>query len=283
MDFSLTYDADPKRVIRGRVTRPPAYETGANALPAVVVVHGFKGFLRWGFFPELQRRIAERGWIAVAINLSGSGVGPDLESFTEDDSFLDSTPSRDLEDLERVHRALETSALEALTGIDAARVGLFGHSRGGGTALLHASRRGDVRAVATWAAVSRTNRFPESTHAAWRRSGVLEIPNARTGQIHRLGVGWLEDCERHAEALDILAACARSRTPTLLVHGTDDEAVPVAEARDLFAAFPEGSCRLSVIEGTGHTLGAVHPYRGETPALTRAFDETLGFFDQHLG
>ena len=150
-DFSLPYENEPGRVIRGRVTR--AHGLGAP-LPAVIVVHGFKGFLRWGFFPELQRRIAESGMISVAVNLSGSGVGEDLENFTEDEAFFRTTASRDVEDLERVRAHLERPGGDELAGIDTSRLALFGHSRGGGTVLLHAERAGDYRAVVTWASVS---------------------------------------------------------------------------------------------------------------------------------
>ena len=51
------------------------------------MLHGFKGFTRWGFFPELSRRIAESGMVAVRFNMSGSGVGSDPESFSEPDAF----------------------------------------------------------------------------------------------------------------------------------------------------------------------------------------------------
>jgi pimeloyl-ACP methyl ester carboxylesterase len=281
LDFQLhAEDGDPDRLIRGRVTRPGKEP---SAQPAVIVVHGFKGFLRWGFFPELQRRIAARGLLSVAINLSGSGVGEDLESFTEDHAFFTSTPSRDVEDVERVRAAIEAGDVPALGGIDAERLALFGHSRGGGTALLAAERRGDYRAVATWAAVAATVRFPEETLRAWRAEGVVEIPNARTGQIHRLSTGWLDDAESNAAALDILAACGRSQTPTLLVHGADDESVPFAEGEALLEAFAPELAELIRIEGAGHTFGAVHPFAGTTPELENALDETTAFLAGRLG
>src|SRR5687768_17465471 len=42
--------------------------------PAVVVMHGFKGFKDWGMFPPLAERLAQAGFSAVSFNASGSGV-----------------------------------------------------------------------------------------------------------------------------------------------------------------------------------------------------------------
>ena len=51
---------------------------------AIVVCHGFKGFKDWGFFPYLADCLAAgTGAMVISFNFSGSGIGPDLESFTE--------------------------------------------------------------------------------------------------------------------------------------------------------------------------------------------------------
>ena len=45
-----------------------------SSRPAVVVLHGFKGFKDWGMFPPLSQRLAQAGFTVVSPNLSGSGV-----------------------------------------------------------------------------------------------------------------------------------------------------------------------------------------------------------------
>ncbi len=45
-----------------------------SSRPAVVVLHGFKGFKDWGMFPPLAERLGRGGFTAVTLNLSGSGV-----------------------------------------------------------------------------------------------------------------------------------------------------------------------------------------------------------------
>lgn len=271
----LAYPQEPERVIRVRVERPC---DGHGPLPHVILLHGFKGFMHWGFFPELSRRIAQAGLVAVSFNTSGSGVGADLESFTEDEAFARNTYSRELEDLDRVRAHVR----EELPDVDRGRMGLVGHSRGGGMVLLHAARHGDYAALVTWAAIDEVDHFDEATKSEWRERGFILIPNARTGQDHRLELDALRDVERNREALDILAACRRLRAPTLVVHGTEDPAVDCGAAQRIVAALPAGIGVHVPVEGAGHTFGAMHPL-GDVPAdLQRVLDATLEHLAERL-
>lgn len=275
---TLTYEDEPGRVIRVRVEGPAGYETG-SLLPHVLVVHGFKGFMHWGFFPELSRRIADAGMVCVSFNGSGSGIGADLLNFTEEEAFARNTVSRELEDVDRV-RALARAG--ALPGIDPERAAMVGHSRGGGTALLHAAEHGDYRAVVTWSAIDSFDRVDAASKAGWRASGSLPVVNSRTGQVLRLDVCVLDDIERNREHFDIPAACRRLTARALVIHGTDDEAVPVSAAGRIFSALPEGTRERLVIEGTGHTFGAVHPLAGVPEPLERVFGATVGYLGEWL-
>ncbi|HET7471347.1 MAG TPA: alpha/beta fold hydrolase [Gemmatimonadales bacterium] len=244
--------------------------------PAVIVVHGFKGFKDWGLWPSLADRIARAGLSAVTLNLSGSGVD-DSGEFVYAERFGHNTFSAELQDLSRVVDALHGGALGVATP-DA--VGLLGHSRGGGVAVLHAAGDRRIRALVTWAAISTVERWPAPQRAAWRAAGVNEVKNVRTGQVLPLYTDVLDDIERNAAALDIASAAARIEVPWLIVHGTEDEAVPLAEGERLAAA--ASRARFVPVEGAGHTFGAVHPWQGEPPALQGVEDRTLAFFAEHL-
>ena len=269
--FRIDDPHEPRRVVRGRVVLPADLEPGVR-LAHVLVVHGFKGFMDWGLFPELARRIAGAGRAAVCFNMSGSGVGENPLELTEDEAFARNTYSRELEDLGRVH---ELARSGSLPGVDGERCALFGHSRGGGVALLHAALRDDVEALVTWAAIDDVDRFDEATKAAWRRDGCIHVHNARTGQEHRIDLDALLDVEANRARLDVLAAAARVRAPTLLVHGTADATVPVSAAERLHAALPRGTGRLLLLEGAGHTFGARHPLAELPGDLELAFAATL--------
>ncbi len=280
LSFELQPAGDPNRLIRVRVESPAGVPGSGERRPFVMVLHGFKGFMDWGFFPELSRRLADAGLVAVSFNMSGSGIGADLETFTDDEGFAGNTYTREIEDsgLVRAHAASGN-----FPWIDPQKAAMFGHSRGGGIALLHAAEAGDYRALVTWAAIASVNRWDDATRKLWREQGFLLIPNARTGQTHRLDVTLLDEAERHGEGrLDVVAACGRIQAPTLLVHGEADEAVPFADLETLAAGFPSGVAERLAVANAGHTFGARHPLEEIPAELDRVLERTVGWFTRHL-
>jgi pimeloyl-ACP methyl ester carboxylesterase len=245
--------------------------------PAVVIVHGFKGFKDWGMFPQLADRLARAGFTAVSFNLSGSGVD-DSGDFSLPDHFAHNTFSAELHDLGQVVDALLVGELGTARPTS---LGLVGHSRGGGVAILQTARDNRIAALVTWAAISTVERWSPDQRATWRTTGRTEIQNARTGQILPLYPDVLDDIEQNAASLDIEAAAARIAVPWLLVHGTHDESVGFAEARLLEAA-SQPSTRLLAIENGGHTFGATHPWKSATPELEAVFNSTLNWLAAHL-
>jgi pimeloyl-ACP methyl ester carboxylesterase len=273
--FELTWPDEPTRVVRGRALRPGGPQK--RPLPAVLVLHGFKGFMDWGFFPLFARGLAETGFLAVVFNTAGSGVGEDLVDFSDLASFERDTFSRQLEEVERVRQFV----LEGRMGpVREDALGMVGHSRGAGVALLHAAAH-PLQALVTWAAIDTVERFGEDAVERWRRDGHLDIPNLRTGQIMRMGRAMLEDVEANREAFDIVAAAQRVTAPTLLIHGTDDEAVAPSSLERLGAAVPDA--RTLLLEGAGHTFGAAHPLTEVGPDLERVLAATVGHLLEHLG
>jgi uncharacterized protein len=251
--------------------------------PAIVVAHGFKGFKDWGMFPPLAERLARAGFSTVTFNVTGSGVD-DTGEFVWPERFARNTFSAELRDLGILMDALVRGELGLRPPTT---IGLVGHSRGGGTAVLHAARDRRVQALVTWAAISGVQRWSPPEVQEWRAKGEKEILNARTGQRLPLSTDILDDVERNGHgSLDILAAAGRLQIPWLIAHGTEDESVPHAEAEALRAACPLPTVRRLSIEGAGHTFGAGHPWdprQHDTPALRRVFDMTLAWFAAHLG
>ena len=245
----------------------------ASSRGTVIVCHGFKGFAHWAFFPYIARTLAENGLTAITFDFSGSGIGRDRESFTEAEAFESNTLTRDLDDIENLVEYARRKKL--IRG----KFGLFGHSRGGGIAILSAAAAdSDVGSLVTWAAISYPTRWSKDDVATWRRRGYAEIANTRTGQIMRLGTNMLEDVEMNGQTkLNIEAAAAKIKVPWLIVHGTADETVPSSEAERLHALSP-GVSTLRLIKGADHGFGAKHPLTEIPPVLEKVVLETVKFF-----
>jgi dienelactone hydrolase len=250
--------------------------------PLVVCLHGFKGFKDWGFWPAVRERLAAAGYGALRFNFSHSGVGSDLESFTEVGLFESGTYSREVEDLKEVLTRAAQGRLPGCEWLDVSRIGLLGHSRGSVAALaVAASGEFPIRSVALWNPVSRVLWWDEEERGRWREKGFWEVVNTRTRQVYRMKTALLDDAEKNSGRLDPSANAARIRVPVLSVVAVDDESVPAESGRILVrAAGRFGS--LEEISGTGHTFGAVHPPGETTPAIEQAIEATLAHFDRTL-
>lgn len=148
----------------------------------------------------------------------------------------ESTLSRRMEELQEVILYLRER-------FDRPRLALFGSSFGGMTAIMMAAR-GDIDALA-----------------------VMSTPHAITRDLG-LGAVFMRDLERH----HVLAAVARA-PPILILQGTQDELVPVEQARQLYARAP-GPKRLLLFD-TDHSF--THQQERE-----RALDAALAWCIHHL-
>jgi uncharacterized protein len=263
-------------VVRGEAYHPNGETAEPAASGTVVICHGFKGFAHWAFFPYLGRAVAESGMRAITFDFSGSGVGPDRENFSALEEFETNTFTQELTDLD------EVIAESRRRGWIKDGFGLFGHSRGGGVATLHASRDKDVRALATWAAISKVWRWSDDDVKQWRERGYTDIHNSRTGQDMRLGTALLHEIQSlHTTKLDIPAAARRISVPWLIVHGDADETVTVKEGERLADLAP-GFATLWIVEGGNHGFSASHPVTEAPPTLALVVRGTVGFFAEHL-
>lgn len=257
-------------IIRGEARVPE------TARATVVICHGFKGFAHFSFFPYVAQQLAENGFRAITFDFSGSGVGEDRENFTNHDAFTHNTYMQELEDLDAV--VAEARVRDWIEN----GYGLFGHSRGGGIAILHAARDSNVRSLVTWAAISSTNRWAPEVIADWRRRGFIDIANSRTGDVIPLSIELLHEVEQYGESrLNIAAAASQIAVPWLIIHGSDDETVPVGESQRL-GSLAGPKAELLVLDAVNHSFGGKHPLPEVTPTLESVTRTTLEFFVKSL-
>lgn len=255
-DFSLT-GADGKLII-GDIT----FDDKNPHTPIVLFVHGFKGFKDWGAHNLVARYFAANGYRYIKFNLSHSGVPADYpKDVTDLDAFASNTVSKELFDLTAVLDFIEKSY-----GKDV-QLNLIGHSRGGGLTIIESANDVRIHKLITWSAIESFNSlWKKDQETEWRKTGKIEVTNARTKEKMPLNVTLLEDFEANAETLNIINAAKRINIPWLIIHGDEDVNVPFETAQKLAEANP-GS-RLVKIEGANHVYGASQPYENDNlPSL----------------
>ncbi len=256
-------------------------ESAGRKLPVIIVCHGFKAFKDWGPFPAIGRYFAESGFVSIVFNFSHNGIGKNFRKFSEREKFSVNTFSLELEDVAAILDAISTGQIHCRS-IDESKIGIVGHSRGGGIAIIKAREDKRIKAVAGWSTVAYFDRYTEAQRKRWREKGFVGIPSINPESLFRLRTDLLDDLEKNAERLNIKNAVHDLGKPLLLIHGTADLPVPIDEAKSLYEISDKTVTELILLEGIGHMYGARHPYLKPTPAMSRVLELTSAWFHKHL-
>lgn len=211
--------------------------------------------------------VAVHGWGANASTLSPivdplvrEGIAVmlfDAASHGDSSSETFSSLPRFAEDLAAV---LDT--LREVPAIDCRRIALLGHSVGAAAVLLHSARHGGVRAIASLSAFANPKEVMErwlQQHRIPRRwigTAILELVQDVIGErFDHIAP------EHHLTDIDC---------PVLLVHGAQDQTVPLSDARRLQSRLRHGE--LLIVDGDHDLRVSLQPHTGH---LVR-------FFSAHL-
>lgn len=206
--------------------------------PALVVLHG------WGGNAEMMLPLAaplhQAGYTLLLVDARNHGM-------SDGDTF--SSLPRFAEDLEHA-----IDWLKGDSGIEPQSIGLIGHSVGAGAALLTASRRIDVAAVVSLAAFA----HPESMMRRWLAD--KGIPFWPLGwyilKYVQYAIGWRFDDIAPCRTITQIAC------PVLIVHGSQDITVPVADAHRIYAARTHEQVRMLVVAGSHDEYPDIDPSLG---------------------
>ncbi len=217
--------------IFGVVHRPAV---GVAPCAAVAIYHGFVGSKDQPhqLYVKLAEALARAGIVALRIDFRGRG---DSEGET-----VDITPAGDLGDA-----TAALTYLEGLPDVDAARLGLIGHSWGGTVAALLAGRDPRVRGTVLWNPPINVREWDPPFEEIDGRQ-VLEVFGNLVGREFYAAT-------RH---IDPIAALVGVRGPVLVVQSGADEVVASAEFSRLKAALADNhiSHDGAVIDGADHAF-----------------------------
>jgi alpha/beta superfamily hydrolase len=188
----------------------------------------------------LSAALADAGLASVLVSFAGNG--------SSEGRFEDVTPTKEAADL--------GSVLDALQAWGVGRLAYAGHSMGGAVGVLRASTDTRIEALVSLAGMFHVHAFMQRTfgHLVPGEGLMLDKP----------GCVWNRTLPADAERLGSLTTQAAAvRIPWLLVHGDEDELVPLQDSIDARAA-ADGRPDLVVLPGVDHR------FSGAIPAMSAA-------------
>ncbi|MFA5021500.1 MAG: alpha/beta hydrolase [Patescibacteria group bacterium] len=238
-------------------TKPP--------YPAVIICHGFKGYKEQAHLKSLAAKLAASGILVFRFDF-GNGVG---QSYGQ---LEDITFSQYLFDLKTAIDYIYKNKL-----VDKNRIGLAGHSFGGQIILHYASSDKRIKVIADLAGVvfrggGQTNLerhiILQLTEA--KKTGYFVVTSKSTGKKYKIKIGYYFDILKH----DTPAQVKKIKIPTLIVHGSKDESVPIKHAR-LAYKLVKGQKKLVIMPGVPHTWRQPKYYKKINPII-------VGWFKKYL-
>ncbi len=257
------------------------YRDDGKQKPFLIICHSFMAFKNWGFFPYLSESLAEAGYVSVIFNFALNGVREDDDRITEFDRFALNSFTRELEDAGSVLEACANGMIAPGIG-DPARIGVLGHSRGGGIAILTAARDNRISALVSLASIATFDRWNDHQKQEWRKLGYLPLSRDPRVSPLRLGMNLLFDIENNAIQLDLLHAASVVTCPWLIVHGKTDVTVPFREAEALYRASRKTSTTLKAMEHVGHLFNAATYQEDGYRVFDTVVQSVVQFFQQSL-
>jgi pimeloyl-ACP methyl ester carboxylesterase len=230
----------------------------------VIFCHGYKGYKDWGAWNLVAKKFAKQNIFFVKMNFSHNGGTvdqpidfPDLQAFGNNNFIIE------LDDLKSViDWVVNNNSFEK--EINVKNISLIGHSRGGGIVLIKAHEDTRITKVITWAGVSDYgSKFPSGDALRiWKENGVSYITNARTHQQMPHYYQFYTNFKKNEDRLDIKNAVEKLNIPFLIIHGSNDETVPLQEAKNMQSWNPNN--KLEVIDNANHSFDSAQPWQSDS-------------------
>jgi pimeloyl-ACP methyl ester carboxylesterase len=186
------------------------FHTGQKESDTVVVLgHGVTGNKDRPFVVTLAEELAKDGVNTLRFSFSGNGASGGR--------FADSTISKEVDDLGAV-----------LDNFSNARIGYIGHSMGAAVGVLRAARDPRIKFLVSLAGMANTKEFAE------REFGMVKPGEGFMWDDTNcpLSQAYMDDLRKIGSVLN---EAPKIKAPWLLVHGTEDDVVPISDSREIFA------------------------------------------------
>lgn len=225
--------------------------------PIVILVHGFASTKDSNSYLDLEKRFNEQGINVFRFDLYGHGES--------EGKFEDLTISEAADDV--------LNAISFIKSKGYRKIGLAGSSFGGLASLLAAAKSKDVQVLALKAPVSDylgkiTADVSHSPLTEWKEKGFIYYTDTK-GEKHKLNYSFFQD----AEKVNGYTAAASITIPTIIVHGDEDQNVPLQQSQKLATVIKQST--LKIIKGADHFFSKAEDFE-------RAHQLMVEFVAKHL-
>ncbi len=229
----------------------------ASSEEAIIMCHGFTGDRHeWGRFDKLAEAFNETGFNVLTFDFSGSGE-------SDDDSI---SVEKEVDDLK--------SAINFMRKKGFFKIGLFGLSMGG---LICLNNTENVSAIVLAAPVS--NKEENYEEGRLIPKGFVKLENGnflfkykKDTDVFRRKVVVDKKIIEERENINQEELLRNVKCPVLIVHGTEDESVPLQDSENAIRYLNEDS-RLYIIKSADH---------GFNDQIGEIADLSMDFFKKHL-
>jgi len=218
--------------------------TGTLHLPigssghAVVFGHCFTCTRHTSILRDICNELTEEGFMALRFDFSGNGQS--------EGDFAESTYSKQISEMQ--------TAAALLSQKGAFWIGLAGHSLGAAIALLTAARQQTVKAVCVLAGrlsgLNAMHFLSQNQRRELQQTGSVLFSSR--GRALQLSNDFFADAEKY----NLPEVAASMQMPLLVVHGENDEIIPIQEAYQAQALNPE-NIKLAVIPKADHMFSRI--------------------------
>ncbi|MBI1840081.1 MAG: alpha/beta fold hydrolase [Verrucomicrobia bacterium] len=198
----------------------------------VVLGHGVTGNKDRPFLVALAEGLSAAGHPVLRFSYSGNGGSGGR--------FVDSNISKEVQDLGGV-----------LDAVDGWKVCYAGHSMGGAVGVLRASQDPRIRWLISLAGMVHTADFARREFG----SVIPDQGNMWDDPACPLSSAYMKDLGSIGSLADRGGAI---RVPWLLVHGTEDDVVPIQDSRDILAKASKATTQFVEMPGSNHVFANEH-------------------------
>lgn len=242
-------------------------DAGENS-PLVIIANGHNGFYSYGMFPYIQGQLYRNGISSFSFNYSHGGIEGDNDVFTRLDLYEKNCMRLEKEDILCVLQDVHVGASEGHS-----KVFVLAHSLGGVPAVFAAKEAtGTVLApdgIILVSSVSKLDFWPETMISKWKETGTYPILNNRTKQELPQGPEFLSEILAANVEWNMQNAVRNLKLPVCIIHGENDEAVPLSHGESLYEWCKESNPANEFIPvaNATHTFNTKHPFSEATPEL----------------